>query len=188
LAFEFHSIPQARYVVNPVQIQYAWSITKQNRGERMVEQLTGRRFYNIWAIADMLCLDIGEEIDAGGAPVAEFSLHLQCPWRFTSGPEVLMASLDMYAPEDPDAPDAWYNDHAGGAVDDTTLFFARIPSLRERMAGCLVSTAAVSPLGDLAIGFTNGVRFETFTPCSRRGEFWRAIDFRTGAHSVVFDE
>ena len=153
----------------------------------MIEQLIGKRFNSIWCAADMLCLDVGDEIHIEDADVAEFSLHIQCPWRFVRESEILLASRDMYEPADPGAPDSWYDEHADGRVDEATLLVSGLPAFHKKMAGCGVSAAFVSPLGDLKIEFSNGVRFETFAPCSRKGEFWRVIDFRTGVHFIAFD-
>jgi hypothetical protein len=154
----------------------------------MVEKLTSKRFNDIWHVVDMMCLDIGEEIpfEEGGVR-PEFSLRIQCQWRFIRDDEILLASRDMYEPADPEAPDAWYEDHSDGTVDDATLFVSGLPDFRVIMADSRVSSAGVSPLGDLKISFSNGVYFESFTPCSRKDEFWRAIDFHTRDHLVVFD-
>ena len=153
----------------------------------MIEKLIGKRFDTIWHVLDMLCINLGETlcIDVGERP--EFSVRVQCQWRFRKDSEILLASRDMYKPADPDAPDSWYDEHRDGQVDDATLFVSRIPDFCESMTDSSVSSASVSPLGDLRIAFTNDVVFESFTPGSRKEEFWRAIDFQTREHFVMFD-
>jgi len=67
----------------------------------MINRLNGLRLNIVGAAADMLWISFGEQrtvADLRGKPkqVGEWALHLQCPWRFVRGGEVILASSDCY--------------------------------------------------------------------------------------------
>lgn len=154
----------------------------------MIEKLIGKRFNRISYAADMLCLGVGDDVEYKmNDHRPEFSIHVQCQWRFVRGGEIILASRDMYEPANPNAPNSWYDDYFNGLSNDESLFVESIPDFHKKMQGSEVLKTEISILGDLKIEFSYGIYFESFIPCSRKGEFWRAIDFKTGEHFLIYD-
>ena len=70
------------------------------RGEKM-KRIVGAKFNSIRRAADMLCLDLGEDIiDDKGNCYSQYSLHIQTSWRFVKGNEIILGSRDFYLPQD----------------------------------------------------------------------------------------
>jgi hypothetical protein len=116
----------------------------------------------------------------------EWALHIQCSWRMELAGEIITGSSDWWKTEDDlDPPQDW--DPAGGGslqarrlrevFEDTDVFKGPVRNRTERF---IVQEVQVSPLGDLAIGFTDGLRICVF-PGGCRGEFWRV--FKRGSNS-----
>jgi hypothetical protein len=60
----------------------------------------------------MRVFGFGQTRKRDGGMVAEYSLHLQCPWRLTSASHLICGSSDWYMPENEDdfekiADDSW---------------------------------------------------------------------------------
>lgn len=145
----------------------------------------------------MLCLNLGETVERHFAlprpdgqvrSVPSYSIHLQTQWRFVRRGRIVLASRDIYEPFAPDkVGEDWAYDLVGRPAVESSRFDVLSPGLSRRMAGSTVTACRVSPLGDLSLEFSNGTRFESFTPSSLREELWRLVDYRTGEHLVVFD-
>lgn len=158
-----------------------------------MERVIGAPFHSLNRAVDMLCLNLGPEVDwisphTGCRRVSAYSIHFQTPWRFIQEGEILLASRDIYEPFEPDrAGEDWEYDLVGRERSEGSLYDALAPEISQTMAGSIVTACQVSPLGDLTLDFSNGVRFQSFTPDSRKCEVWRLVDYRTGEHIVVFD-
>lgn len=117
-----------------------------------------------------------------------YSIHFQAPWRFSREGTILLASRDIYEPFVPDAvSEDWAYDLVGRPAEEGSLFDTLVPEFSRRMAGSTVIFCRVSPLGDLKLEFSNGVRFQSFTPDSRKCEVWRLVDYITGEHLITFE-
>lgn len=157
----------------------------------------GAPFHSLSRAADMLCLGLGEEIERHFAlpkpegqvrKVPSWSIHLQTQWRFVRKGRIVLASRDIYEPFAPEAVgEDWAYDLIGRPAVESSRFDVLSPGLSRRMRGSTVTACRVSPLGDLSLEFSNGTRFESFTPSSLREELWRLVDYQREEHLVVFD-
>jgi len=84
--------------------------------------------------------------------------------------------------------EGWEYDLVGRPAVESSRFDVLSPGLSRRMAGSTVTACRASPLGDLELEFSNGVRFEAFTADSLKCEVWRLVDYLTGEHLVTFEE
>ena len=163
-----------------------------------MERLTGSPFHSLSRAVDMLCLNLGETVkrhfelpkpEGQDREVPSYSIHLQTPWRFVQDGKVLLASGDVYEPFAPDrVGEDWEYDLVGRPAVESSRFDVLSASLSRRMAGSTVTSCQVSPLGDLTLEFSNGVRFEAFTAGSLKCEMWRLVDYLTGEQLVTFEE
>lgn len=155
-------------------------------------------FHSLSRAVDMLCLNLGAEVErhfelpkpeGRDRRVPSWSIHLQTPWRFVHSGRTVLASGDMYAPFAPDqVGEGWEYDLVGRPAVESSRFDVLSPGLSRRMAGSTVTACRASPLGDLELEFSNGVRFESFTADSLKCEVWRLVDYLTGEHLVTFEE
>lgn len=166
-------------------------------------ELVGKRFNSIFRVTDMLCLNIGENIDFRLTydrrrtdknilqnrivKRPEFSFHAQTTWRFVRDGKILLASRDIYEPFSPNVPDGWDWDIFGRSKEESSVFDAVRNDVNSRLEPCSIKECSCSPIGDLKIIFSDGTLFETFASASKKDEEWRLIDFRNDNHYVVFD-
>ena len=163
-----------------------------------MERLRNVPFHSLSRAVDMLCLNLGETVkrhfelprpEGRDRAVPSYSVHLQTPWRFVRKGKVLLASGDVYEPFAPDrVGEDWEYDLVGRPAVESSRFDVLSPGLSRRMAGSTVTACRISPLGDLELEFSNGVRFESFTADSLKCEVWRLVDYLTGEHLVTFEE
>ena len=163
-----------------------------------MERILRSPFHSLSRAVDMLCLNLGAEVerhfelpkpDGRDRRVPSWSIHLQTPWRFVHSGRTALASGDMYAPFAPDqVGEGWEYDLAGRPAVESSRFDVLSAGLSRRMAGSTVTACLVSPLGDLELEFSNGVRFEAFTADSLKCEVWRLVDYLTDEHLVIFEE
>ena len=163
-----------------------------------MERILGSPFHGLRRAADMLCLDLGEEIERHFAlpgpegqvrTVPSYSIHLQTQWRFVRKGRIVLASRDIYEPFAPEAVDEdWRYDLVGRPAVESSRFDVLSPSLSRRLLGNTVAACQISRLGDLTLEFSNGIRFESFTPSSLREELWRLVDYQREEHLVTFEE
>lgn len=163
-----------------------------------VERVLGAPFHSLSRAVDMLCLNLGETVkrhfelpkpEGQDREIPSYSIHLQTPWRFVQKGKVLLASGDVYAPFAPDrVGEDWAYDLVGRPAVESSRFDVLSLGLSRRMAGSTVTACQVSPMGDLTLEFSNGVRFQSFTTDSLKCEAWRLVDYRTGEHLVIFEE
>ena len=163
-----------------------------------MERVVGAPFHSLSRAVDMLCLNLGAEVErhfelpkpeGRDRRVPSWSIHLQTPWRFVHSGRTVLASGDMYAPFAPDqVGEGWEYDLVGRPAVESSRFDVLSASLSRRMAGSTVTSCQVSPLGDLTLEFSNGVRFEAFTAGSLKCEMWRLVDYLTGEQLVTFEE
>ena len=163
-----------------------------------MERIIGSPFHSLSRAVDMLCLNLGETVeryfarpkpDGQVRSVPSYSIHLQTQWRFVRKGRIILASRDIYESFAPDrAGEDWAYDLVGRPAVESSRFDVLSPGLSRRMAGSTVTACLVSPLGDLELEFSNGVRFESFTADSLKCEVWRLVDYLTDEHLVIFEE
>lgn len=157
-----------------------------------MKRIIGLKFNNIFRCVDMLCLGLGNDVkDDEGHVYPEFSFHIQTSWRFVKGSEILLASRDIYLPQNEELDDGYYDYDEQSTQKEITatssIFDVAIHNFGRHFYDAVVKSFNISPLGDLRIDFTNGVYFETFTPSARKCEEWRFLPPGEEDHFVIFD-
>lgn len=154
------------------------------------KEIIGFKFYRITRASDMLCLEIGNEIEYKSSCkcgqhrlIGQYTFHIQCPWRINNE-KLMLGSRDIYTP--------------GSKIDyeefnweivGSSRFDEKVYELNNKWKGTLVvKNIKVSKLGDIKITFENGIVFETFIATSDKDEEWRLINYKTLKHYVVIDD
>ena len=144
----------------------------------------------------MLCFNLGNDLrdDEGdeGDVIPEYSFHIQTSWRFVKDDVILLASRDIYLPQD-ESLDKWYYDYDEQSSQEeitatSSIFDVAAHDFEKHFENATVKSFDISPLGDLRIDFTNGVYFETFTPSARKCEEWRFLPPGEEKHLVIFSD
>ena len=157
-----------------------------------MKRIIGKKFHSIFRCVDMLCFNLGNDMkDNEGDIVPEFSFHVQTSWRFVKDNKILLASRDIYLPQDERLNDGYYDFEEQSTQKEITktssIFDVAIHGFDNYFGDATVKSFDVSLLGDLRIDFTNGVYFETFTPSARKCEEWRFLPPGEEDHFIVFD-
>ena len=157
-----------------------------------MKRIIGSKFNNIFRCVDMLCLNLGNDIqDDEGHVYPEYSFHVQTSWRFVKGEIILLASRDIYLPQDEALDNGYYDYDEQSTQKEITatssIFDVAMHDFEKHFENATIKSFDISPLGDLRIDFTNGVYFETFTPSARKCEEWRFLHPGEEDHFVVFD-
>ncbi len=158
-----------------------------------MKRIIGAKFHSIHRCLDMLCFNLGNELkDGDGGAYSEYALHIQTSWRFVRGDEILLASRDIYLPQNEALDNGDYDFDEQSTQKEITatssIFDVAIHDFAKHFRGATVKGFTINPLGDLHIDFTNGVYFETFTPSMRKCEEWRFIPHGEEEQQfVVFD-
>ena len=157
-----------------------------------MKRIIGSKFNSIFRCVDMLCFNLGNDTqDEKGDIYPEYSFHVQTSWRFVKRNEILLASRDIYLPQDEALDNGYYDYDEQSTQKEITatssIFDVAMHNFKKHFENATVKSFDISPLGDLRIDFTNGVYFETFTPSARKCEEWRFLPPGEEDHFVVFD-
>jgi hypothetical protein len=138
-------------------------------------KLIGKVLWTCQRAAEMATFQFGQRTKRLGLngkekEVGELALHIQCPWRITSGNEIFVGSRDVYYPVDSDGRQA---------SDD--FDWDRSPNRRGELLNRLfngnrlfiVHSTELGPGGSLRIEFENGFLLEAFPDNSLSLEHWR---------------
>ena len=160
--------------------------------EKIMKRIIGSKFNSIFRCLDMLCFNLGNDIqDDEGDIIPEYRFHIQTSWRFVKRNEILLASRDIYLPQDEALDNGYYDYEEQSTQKEITatssIFDVSMHDFEKHFGNATVKSFDISPLGDLRIDFTNGVYFETFTLSARKCEEWRFLPPGEEDHFVVFD-
>lgn len=156
-------------------------------------KIEGCKFNRISRAADMMCLGIGNDIDVVNyksekVKRPQYAIHFQCPWRLYNENGIILGSYDIYEPFSKDVPSNWEYDICGRTDDESSVFDVTLKKLVIELEKCQVKNCSLSKLNDLNILFSNDWHLDTFITSSEKvKEFWRFIEFDTGAHTVIYD-
>ncbi|GAB2854359.1 hypothetical protein [Lentzea nigeriaca] len=150
-------------------------------GER--RQYVGRAAGLIWVGFGALRVVTGH--NGRTREIAEYALHLQCPWRLLDGDEVVTGSYDVHQPR----PGWSGDDDFDWDVQGANRFDARARKLTAYLAeeSVVVTAADVTAWCDLTISFSDGLRLDALRTGSVRHEEWRFFrPYRDDEQVVVF--
>ena len=161
------------------------------QAEAALQSLVGLPLASATRAANMLMFDFGSiriipsRLD-GMREAAEFTLHVQCPWRFCDPQRVLVGYSDIYYPADlpwsEPVPDGFVWDVAGANRCDR--FFQAFMAARST-APLLVASAAADEFGGFRLGFQGGFRLEAFPDTGTPDEVWRLFTPGLKGHFVM---
>ncbi len=127
--------------------------------------------------ADLLWVHFGEfreipDRKGGTRTVGEWALHVQCPWRITQPPSILIAHGDCFHAADSDEPYDW------DAVGESRFDRRALPLNQEfESSPPRVVSVAVDAVGGFTLQLDTGYFFDV-SPDDSTGEWWRI--FRPG--------
>ena len=157
----------------------------------VTNSLLGKKFSYISRASDMLCLFIGDSyiFSSRGKDIAvtEFAIHFQTQWRFIGDKSIILGSRDIYEPYSHAVAENWEYDIIGRSDEESSVFDVKARDVNRAMRDAAVTDVAVSDYGDVSIGFSNGVTFQSFIPASNKGEEWRFIDYKSNRHVVFYE-
>ena len=148
--------------------------------QEILAPLNGLYLRCIGRAADMLWAHFGEWSDTpntrdGNRYMGDWALHVQCPWRITQPPEIVVASGDCFYEAGSDEPYNW--ETAGESRFDR---YAITLNNEFETSPPLVDTVNVDGVGGFSLRFLCGYIFEVFPDLSSNSdnEQWRL--FRPG--------
>lgn len=155
----------------------------ENIAEQILEQvepLIGLQISYIQRAMDMGCFGFGEIRVLENKHVAEYALHVQCPWRIESEDGIITGRRDIWDPPEEFASkeefESWKYDN--GNLQDLRikeLLRDDDPQLRisvNKTQKLFVEQIRADHYGGLNINLTGGYRLVLF-PAGSRGEDWR---------------
>ncbi|OJJ18319.1 hypothetical protein BKI52_26230 [marine bacterium AO1-C] len=148
-----------------------------NKIQEILSELIGLPFTRSTRAANMECLKFGEHfrVDNGEKlNIGELGLHLQCPWRIVQGDKLLIGSLDVYEPIEPNKP---YDPDFDWDVSGGNLRDKKVEDLLNRNQ-LVVQHVEVDAFGGFELIFNQGVRFQVFPANSSQdqyNEYWRLL-------------
>jgi len=147
-----------------------------------------------WSLSSYACLQVfgfGETRPRDGGMVAEYSLHVQCPWRLVRHGVLICGSFDRFLREDGSYSDDEQWDPLDGNLLDAILIrlfkstkHGRMP-LENKTADFGVTGVEVDDFGGFTLQLSPDYALAVF-PAGSTGESWRV--FQPGletAHFVV---
>ena len=159
---------------------------KQTTLQEVLAPLIGLPLRSIGRAADMLWVHFGEwrevpSIRGGTHTVGEWALHVQCPWRITRPPAILVGRGDCYYEAASDEPFNW-------ETSDESRFDREAMPLNDEFENSppLVEAVDVDAVGGFCLRLTRGYRFEIFPDVTSDSvsEHWRL--FRPGSEESHF--
>src|SRR5262249_18412894 len=141
------------------------------------EVLIGLRLSIVRRAADMLVLHFGKIRARGEGSVADYALHVQCPWRFDGPGGTVTGRDDLWEYAGPgERPEHWHHEDGYSLLDQRWgQFFVRDPRTRSWVNEgdrFVVTGAEQGERGDVRIALTEGYAVVLF-PASRSREAWR---------------
>ena len=152
--------------------------------------LIGLRLSIVRRAADMLVLHFGtiRLHPSGEGTVADYALHVQCPWRLDSPKGTVTGRDDLWEYAGPgERPPNWSYDD-GLSLQDKKFgeLFVRDESTRSwvnESDGFGVAAAEQAKRGDVTLSLINGYEILIFPACSS-SEAWRLLAPGSGRHLV----
>jgi hypothetical protein len=164
--------------------------------ERALAPLIGRPVWAAGRAGAMLWLHLGERRvrtanSSGSGDLAEYALHVSCPWRLIGREGIYTASGDYFTPADPDGDPADFDwDEPGASWCDLRLrgFIAETAKSPQPVTG-----VSADDLGSLRLTLGDDFVLDVFPDSSHtdhvESEFWRLLQPASGGpHFVVGSE
>lgn len=137
--------------------------------------------------SDMLWIHFGKLIEVKNYrgiyhKKGEYSLHIQCPWRFIQNDKLILGSNDFYSPVNNKEKDKFQWDILGA-----NMFDIKAEELKKEVLPSIVKKLEVDIIGSINIYVEKEIVLQVFPVNSIVQENWRFINNLTGEH-MVFNE
>ncbi len=155
--------------------------------QKTLDKLVGLELTRSTRAANMECLKFGQEVVAdkvdGHVNIGQFGIHLQCPWRITTGQKILIGSNDVYEQADQNA-----------QYDPDFVWDRPNVNLRDKKMSDIIQSKKLTvrkviadDVGGFEIVFSDDIKLTTFPSVSLADEYWRLLDNRPASkgHFVV---
>ncbi|MDP9313753.1 MAG: hypothetical protein M3R24_23220 [Chloroflexota bacterium] len=144
--------------------------------------------------ADMRVFEFGTLREVAGRTIADFALHIQCPWRLEQGSDIITGRTDLWEPAEPSTSIDWvtwdYDTNANlqDAKLNEVLAGDGVPTriTKNQTDGFLVEAVAMDAFRGITITFSGSYRLVVF-PAGVRGEQWRLFQPNTEQPHLVCD-
>ena len=158
-----------------------------NEIEKKLSVLKNKSFRYIGRAGDLAWLGFGKDVIAKNYKgeeriVAQYSLHIQCPFRISCDGKKILGSGDMY---EPNSSTPWtekldWNEIGISLYDEITLL------LTQELERNIIEVADIktNAMGDVQIYLSNDYLIEVFTSSTSEIEEWRF--FETGVEKDHF--
>ena len=158
--------------------------------QKTLTPLVGLPLRCIGRAADLLWVQFGEMRElpdrrGGTRSVGEWALHVQCPWRITRPPAILVARGDCFYEADSDEPYDW------DAARESRFDRCAAPLNREfESSPPAVEAVVADVVGGFSLRLTGGFIFEAFPDHSTGSdsEHWRFFQPGRDERHFVFPE
>ena len=157
-----------------------------------VKLLIGLQLSYARRAADMRNFGFGKIRDIKGGFVAEYALHVQCPWRIEGSEGIVTGRLDLYEPAETlegDEFESW--DYEQGNLQDVLIgellrgYDSKTRTSINTTQKMCVEDVQADDFGGLCISLSDGYRLVLF-PAGSRGEDWRLFSPESNrAHFVI---
>lgn len=148
--------------------------------QNILNQIIGLQLSGTSRAANMECLNFGDLIikkkDDKTCYIGEFSIHLQCSWRFTNDNIIIVGSSDLYVQADESAE---YDVNFDWDVEGANFRDVKLKDLISNNI-LIVHSTQIDKFGGLEINFNNNIKLSIFPDRTSKSyyEYWRIIDFR----------
>ncbi|MFX0549442.1 hypothetical protein ACOAKC_08895 [Hathewaya histolytica] len=127
-------------------------------------------------VCDLIWFGFGRRIKVkdnrgrGYREVAEYALHVQCPWRLIDISKIIVGSYDKYVPNSK----IEYSDEFDRDIEGENLCDERLKKLFELHASKLVvKSVKLDKFGELEISFSDNYVLDIMPDISTDDEVWR---------------
>ena len=156
--------------------------------EAAISKITNLEWTGLGRAADLVWLTFGSAVkwrNYKGELVdrSQYALHLQCPFRISLQGTAKLGSSDVSLSADDQVADS-----SSLLPKKATAFDVKAAAITSDIGLSKVASAAVSGLGDIYIGFENGLVLETLAVASDDSESWRIISFEEPRFEFVFPD
>ena len=143
--------------------------------DKFIRQIKGKKMSLIGRTSGLVWIgfgDLKEQLDSTGKvrEISSFMLHIQCLWRLIQKQKIIVASGDLFLPNNQNFNEGEFIWESIGA----NLFDVKSKELTEKdFAELYVNDVKLNDIGDLNIILSNDYKLQLFIDTSTSEECWR---------------
>ena len=134
---------------------------------------------------NLVCLGFGKLLERKDRhsvtdEIAEYSIHIQCPFRILLNNKIVLGSDDLFLSQFPDIESVDLN------IKDSCLFDYKSKSLIQKFNNEIIIGVDMNKQNDLIL-YTSNLTIQLFV-CNNQFESWRFFKFDDESIQIVIDE